>query len=93
MDESDYFIRLLEETACNAKRQHEAAMTKLVQDQEYALFAQLKPDLFIDGNQWCVLYGENLQEGIAGFGDTPQKAIWDWNKQFERPVAPPLRDR
>jgi hypothetical protein len=28
-----------------------------------------------DGNQWCVLYGENLQEGIAGFGDTPDKAM------------------
>jgi hypothetical protein len=28
----------------------------------------------IDGNQWCVLYGENLQDGVAGFGDTPADA-------------------
>lgn len=28
-----------------------------------------------DGNQWCVLWGENLQEGIAGFGDTPEEAM------------------
>lgn len=28
-----------------------------------------------DGDQWCVLYGENLQEGIAGFGDSPDKAM------------------
>jgi hypothetical protein len=27
-----------------------------------------------DGNQWCWLYGDNLQEGIAGFGDTPEQA-------------------
>ena len=23
-----------------------------------------------DGNQWCFLYGENLQEGVAGFGNS-----------------------
>jgi len=23
-----------------------------------------------DGNMWCVLHGENLQEGICGFGRT-----------------------
>ena len=28
-----------------------------------------------DGNQWCVLIGPDLQEGIAGFGDTPVEAI------------------
>jgi hypothetical protein len=28
-----------------------------------------------DGDKWCVLYGENLQEGIAGFGATPDEAI------------------
>lgn len=28
-----------------------------------------------DGNQWCFLWGENLQEGVAGFGDTPHKAM------------------
>jgi hypothetical protein len=28
----------------------------------------------IDGNQWCVLYGENLQDGVAGFGDSPANA-------------------
>jgi hypothetical protein len=35
----------------------------------------LRPRLFVDGNQWCALYGENLQEGVAGFGDTPDKAM------------------
>lgn len=32
-----------------------------------------------DGNQWCVRWGENIQEGICGFGDTPMKAIADFN--------------
>lgn len=34
-----------------------------------------RPALTIDGNQWCALYGENLQDGVAGFGDTPAAAM------------------
>ena len=33
------------------------------------------PKIFIDGNQWCALYGENLQDGVAGFGDSPDLAM------------------
>ena len=28
-----------------------------------------------DGDQWCALLGENLQEGIAGFGTTRSAAV------------------
>lgn len=37
-------------------------------------FYLLRPAMRLDGNQWCALFGENLQEGVAGFGDTPAKA-------------------
>lgn len=37
-------------------------------------FMLLRPRMFPDGDQWCALYGENLQEGVAGFGETPDKA-------------------
>jgi len=33
-----------------------------------------RPRLFIDGNEWCALYGENLQDGVAGFGRSPAEA-------------------
>lgn len=36
----------------------------------------IKP--FKDGNQWCFLYGENIQEGVCGFGDTIYKAAWEF---------------
>ncbi len=49
---------------------------------EYNLFAMLKPTLARDGKQWCVLYGDDLQVGIAGFGDSPYEAILDWNRQW-----------
>ena len=41
-----------------------------------------KPQLSIDGNQWCALYGENLQNGVAGFGDSPSEAMQDFNKNW-----------
>lgn len=37
-------------------------------------FMLLRPRLYPDGNQWCALYGDNLQDGVAGFGDTPEEA-------------------
>lgn len=46
----------------------------------------LRPKIYIDGNMWCVLYGDNLQDGIAGFGETPAQAMNDfdsaWNKKL-----------
>ena len=28
-----------------------------------------------DGNKWSFIWGNNLQEGVAGFGDTPIDAM------------------
>lgn len=42
----------------------------------------LKPELTIDGNQWCALYGESLHDGNAGFGDTPELAYQDFDKNW-----------
>jgi hypothetical protein len=41
-----------------------------------------RPGLSIDGNQWCALYGEDLQSGIAGLGDTPEMAMRDFNRNW-----------
>lgn len=38
-----------------------------------------KPALSIDGNKWCALYGTNLQDGVAGFGDSPGEAMADFD--------------
>lgn len=34
-----------------------------------------RPALSADGDKWMALYGENLQVGVAGFGDTPEQAM------------------
>jgi len=59
---------------------HAADMVKAVWQEagyEYARPSVVfKPVLSKDGNMWCALFGENLQEGVAGFGETPGHAMW-----------------
>lgn len=42
----------------------------------------MRPSLSVDGNMWCALYGENLQDGLAGFGETPELAMADFDKNW-----------
>ena len=41
-----------------------------------------KPRITLDGNMWCVILGENLQDGVCGFGKTPEKAFADFDREF-----------
>ncbi len=34
-----------------------------------------RPALSVDGNEWCALYGADLQSGVAGFGESPAGAM------------------
>lgn len=47
-----------------------------------------RPRIFPDGGQWCVLLGDNLAEGVAGFGETPYLAMYAFDKAFMT-IAPP----
>lgn len=44
-----------------------------------------KPTLSKDGDMWCALFGENLQEGVAGFGETPSKAMYAFDAAWNKP--------
>ena len=50
--------------------------------QELAIVSSFNLVPYKDGNMWCYLLGENLQEGVAGFGKTPYQAMQDFNKNF-----------
>lgn len=47
-----------------------------------------KPTLSVDGDKWCALLGENLQEGVAGFGDTPAGAMIAFDQAFYKEKTP-----
>ncbi len=61
----------------------QSRLNAAVEAEEMTLFAILKPRLFQNENRWCVLHGDNIQSGICGFGETPRKAIWAFNKAWD----------
>lgn len=52
----------------------------------------LRPRVYIDGSQWCALYGDDLQNGVAGFGASPDAAMRDFDQVWHRKFTPPNPD-
>lgn len=84
MNEQDYWMNRANQDTVNNNLTLEAQMNYWALKQDLAIAESLRPRITKDGNQWCVLYGDNLQEGIAGFGDTPHLAILDFNKAWNQ---------
>lgn len=61
------------------RTQHEFSNAAIAMQDAHVL---MRPEIYIDGDQWCALYGENLQEGVAGFGDSPIAAMVDFDKSW-----------
>lgn len=59
-------------------------LDKAMTDRAASLVSILGAKLSKDGDQWCWLYGDNLQEGIAGFGPSPAKAMCNFEIEFNR---------
>lgn len=71
------------------QRMEDIALNTLIESRDaHKIFV---PKVYLDGNMWCALYGENLQEGIAGFGDTPMKAIMAYDREWMERKPPPQR--
>ena len=51
--------------------------------------ARYRPRLFIDGDKWCALYGDNINDGVAGFGDSPGAAFWDFDRAWWEKLKKP----
>ena len=47
-----------------------------------------RPRLFLDGDKYCVLLGDDLQSGVAGFGQTAIAAMGDFDRNFYKQEAP-----
>lgn len=66
----------------HAEIQQQMKIELLETEQQYKRFEMLKPRVHKDGDKWCVSYGD-MPEGVHGFGDTPHKAVLDWEVQWE----------
>lgn len=52
----------------------------------------MRPAIYPDGNMWCALYGENLQDGVCGFGEMPEAACADFDKNWHKQRLTALSD-
>jgi hypothetical protein len=51
--------------------------------------AMRQPRLLARGKVWIALLGPNLEEGIAGFGNTVEAALRGFDAQYVRGLRPP----
>lgn len=75
--------RMAAEAVCHAAELSRLAITETA----YAMglpSAVFRPRLFIDGTQWCALYGEDIQSGVAGFGKSPGAAMFDFDVNWSK---------
>lgn len=89
--EADYWQLRSSQEQNHQELEHAERMNVEVTRLDMATMAMLHPKIGIDGNQWYVLYGENLQDGVAGFGDTPLAAIQNFNHNFCVPLKTALK--
>lgn len=81
----------------SSQRQHhnemlfQERMIAATESSQYNLVSLLKPKIYIDGNQWCVIYGDNIQDGVCGFGDTPLKAICEFNSSWYKGLSTDIK--
>ena len=70
-----------------------AAVENAVRECIYGAFAPTRPSvmyrprIFMEGNSWCALYGENIQDGVAGFGDSPEAAMADFDAAWQKSLS------
>lgn len=72
--------------AAQSVSEHSRRCYSVIEDHMTQPSVLYRPALSVDGNQWCALYGEDLQSGVAGFGDTPELAMVDFNKNWNTPL-------
>lgn len=48
----------------------------------------MRPRVYADGTSWCALYGEDLQSGVFGWGDTPAEACAKFDEQWRTAHTP-----
>ncbi len=71
-NDNSHVLLMQHVAACNAA--NAANQAEKVELERKRPFILLRPRMFPDGDQWCALYGENIQNGVAAFGDTPAQA-------------------
>lgn len=80
MTDFSFEAEIVKEAICS-----EAAIIRGALTAPHVLY---KPVLKPDGTKWCALFGDDLATGVAGFGDTPEKAMEDFDRAWRECSTP-----
>lgn len=79
-----------------AREAFDISYVRAMLQQDFSIAAQEMARPFVllrsDGNAWCALYGDNIQEGVCGFGSTPHEAAADFDKSWYQQKPAPNKD-
>lgn len=90
---SDY-QQLVASTICHEAQMASLAIQDTFREQSSRPSVLYRPRLTMDGSQWCAVYGEDLQNSIAGFGSSPAEAMTDFDKNWVgKHHEPPLSSK
>lgn len=53
---------------------------------------KMRPAISLDGNMWCALYGENIQDGVVGYGLSPEQAMAAFDRAWVAIQGAPLKE-
>lgn len=82
---NDDYQRMAANAICHAAQM--AGEEARVSAAEYARPSVVyKPRIYIDGDKYCALYGENIQDGVSGFGDSPANAMFDFDRNWHKKI-------
>ena len=72
MSDTSHIDRMRFQAACYESNAREAEYDAALERKRPFILVGAR--IFPDGDQWCALFGPNIQEGVCGFGATPAKA-------------------
>lgn len=56
-------------------------------NEQYRPSVLYRPKIMLDGNKWIALYGDNIQDGVCGCGDSPDEAMRAFDSAWYARVA------
>jgi hypothetical protein len=80
-----------EQGVLNAKL-NAAIEAQLAEQARRAPHVLMRPRVFPDGNMWCALLGDDLQMGVAAFGDTPEAACVAFDEAWRTATLSALQE-
>lgn len=79
MTDFSHEAHIIQVTICD-----EAAIVRAALTAPHVL---MKPRIYPDGDMWCALYGEDLMNGVCGFGASPAEACAAFDKTWETKMS------